>query len=422
MREVNRTIERWERGDKLYRATWQASLDPAVFPDPASPAVPAMPAGAMLGMDAGKVETPSISEAIGSYLASVKRNRPNATEKDTRQTESHLRSFEQAFGAATPIGTIDRRQAGRFFEALQKLPAHFTRRKALDGLDVFAAADKAVKLGLTPMLARTVNSRVGDVRSMYGDAVKRGAADVNPFDGMSLAEKGYEESERGWSFDQLGRILAHPIMRGCASERDVFVPGNHLLNDWRFWSILIAATSGARIGEVAQLRPEDVMQNEGVWVLNISREGGRTTKNRASIRRTPVHSEVLRVGLVGLAMERQRAAEALLLPGVPKPVQGNASHGLTKWMGEKARAKLAPDAKTGQGWHSFRHTMQELSRETSNPDSVSDRLAGRTPAGAGGRYGKYPPRVLQAALEKIRMPDALRMIPARYAPSSTPDQ
>ncbi|GBQ21380.1 site-specific integrase [Tanticharoenia sakaeratensis] len=418
-------IGQWSDGQHDYKPSWRPELDPDTFPgvtainhaapvDRPSPSATIVPAShAAVASVMPHDDTPSIAEAVEDHLRMVKRDR-KPTEKDYKQTVSNLRQFVEAMGSNRTVASISRRDASRFFKALQEVPTHAERQERFRGLTVFQIAERARSLDLTPISALTVNGRIGDVRVVFAGLVRDGTLEANPFDGLRAREAGFQESERGWSFDQLSKIFRNPIMTGCAGPKSVFEPGSHLVADWRFWAILIAATSGARIGEIAQLWPSDIMQNEGVWVLNISRDGDKRAKNRASIRRTPIHSEVIRIGLIELARERDRLGEKLLLPGVPAPVQGSASHGLTKWMSEKARDRLAPDAIKGQGWHSFRHTLQELSREAENLDSVSDRLAGRKPAGAGGSYGRYRAPLLQKALEKIIFPASLRAIPARF--------
>ncbi|AOX20725.1 hypothetical protein A0U90_11020 [Kozakia baliensis] len=425
--EVSEAMTRWSAGQHDYRPKWQPRLDPVLFPpvniaDPMASLSAISPAAATPSTHAPpppptpKDDTPSLSEAMTEHLHRIQRER-NVTPKDIGQTETHLRAFIDAMGADRTIGSITRREAGEFFRAVQDLPAGYARKKDFAGLNVFDASRKARRMGCTPMNPRTVNSRIGDVRAMFGALMKIGVLDANPFDGMSMGEAGYAESEKPWTPSQLEAIFTSSITMGCVGERDVFTSGPLLLDDWRFWALLIALTSGARIGEIAQLRPIDVFEEEAdgkkVWIYDIGRTGGRRTKNRASIRRTPIHSELIRIGVLRLA-ERQRAIEApTLLPNVPKPVQGSHSHGLTKWMGEQLRPRLVADAVTGQGWHSFRHNLQDFSRAASNPDSVSDRIAGRTPEGAGGRYGRFGPAMLQDALEKIEFPAWIKNIPPR---------
>ena len=58
--------------------------------------------------------------------------------------------------------------------------------------------------------------------------------------------------------------------------------------------------SGARPGEIAQLHVADMREQHGVWIMHITAEGegGKRTKTKGSMRVVPVHSELIRLGLI----------------------------------------------------------------------------------------------------------------------------
>lgn len=418
--EIEEARIRWSTGEYVYRPEWMPRLSVQAFPVPhALPAIPTYlpssppPPIASPAPVATTVAGPTLAEAILDHIRSVKRQ-TNPTARDLQQRDTHLQLLVGAFGSDRQVASISRAEAGNFFKALQELPSHFMRNKRLSGLSFFAMAAKARELGLKPMHNRTVNSYVGDARGLFTEAVKTGQMERNPFDSMSMVEDGFtENTEKPWKPEQQERLFSSPLFMGCASARAVYEPGAFLLSDWRFWTPLIALTSGARVSEIAQLRPCDIRQDGDIWYIDISLEGGRRLKNRSSKRRTPVHSQLVRLGLPELAARQEKARAPLLLPGVPKPIQGSPSHGLTKWMREDVGPRLIPDRALGQGWHSWRHCLQDLSRVAGNPDSVTDRIAGRTPEGTGGRYGAYGLEMLRDALEKIVFPSWLAAIPIR---------
>ncbi|MFT9222276.1 site-specific integrase [Gluconobacter oxydans] len=411
--EIHEAVTRWADGKHDYRPEWRPTLDRGAFPPVSVPDGAGMAHVVSAGIGGAPDDTPALGDAIDDYLRSIQRER-NPTAKDLGQTEAHLRGFEGVIGKDRTVGSITRRDAGSYFRMVQDLTPNFQKKKELRGLGVKEASLKARRLDLPALNPRTVNSWVGDVRAMFGRLKRTGVLEANPFDGMSAKEAGYTESERGWTPEQMALIFQCPVVMGCASEGDIFTPGNFLLNDWRFWGLVIALTSGARIGELAQLRPIDLVDVGGIWCFDIGRTGGRRTKNTASIRLTPVHSELVRLGLPELADRQKKAGAATLMPGVPKAVRGSHSHQFTNWMRDRLRAHVLPDAGVGQGWHSFRHNFQDFSRDAGNIDSVTDRLAGRAPPGAGGGYGRTVIPKRKVALEKITFPDWLGKIPPRY--------
>ncbi|MFT8744527.1 MAG: hypothetical protein ABF767_12790, partial [Lentilactobacillus hilgardii] len=202
-----------------------------------------------------------------------RRRQGTPSEKDIHQTTSHIEAFLQVAGRETKVHSVTKQQAGEFYRATKMLPPRASNIDTFRGLNVCQIAkkikDKDINFG--KLNARTVNSRIGDIRAMFDLQKKYGIINENPFEGMHDKDPPYRESEKPWSDIQLEKIFMSPIFMGCHSPGDIFTSGTFLLNDWRFWGPLIALTTGARVGEIAQLRPEDVMLTEdNIWVFNIS--------------------------------------------------------------------------------------------------------------------------------------------------------
>jgi hypothetical protein len=77
-------------------------------------------------------------------------------------------------------------------------------------------------------------------------------------------------------------------------------PGNVAIRDWRYWIPWIGLYSDARLGEIAQLLIKDVHQLHGTWIFHITEEGSnlKSTKTAGSMRVVPVHSELIKLGLI----------------------------------------------------------------------------------------------------------------------------
>src|SRR3546814_12051732 len=75
--------------------------------------------------------------------------------------------------------------------------------------------------------------------------------------------------------------------------------------------------SGARPNEICQLRTSDIKRTKaGVWYMDVDDAGeGNSVKTEASRRRIPIHSELVRIGLLRFVNDRCKAgAEARLFP------------------------------------------------------------------------------------------------------------
>ena len=70
------------------------------------------------------------------------------------------------------------------------------------------------------------------------------------------------------------------------------------LRDAKRWLPWLCAYSGARAGEIAQLRSQDVVQRDGIWTLTLTPEAG-TIKNR-KLRTVPLHEQSSRKAIWNL--------------------------------------------------------------------------------------------------------------------------
>jgi len=65
-----------------------------------------------------------------------------------------------------------------------------------------------------------------------------------------------------------------------------------------YWSFLIGIFSGMRTNETAQLRIEDIIKKENVWMISIDETEGKSVKTTSSIRKVPVHPTLISLGFI----------------------------------------------------------------------------------------------------------------------------
>ncbi|MBX4390265.1 hypothetical protein K4H03_29725, partial [Mycobacterium tuberculosis] len=75
-----------------------------------------------------------------------------------------------------------------------------------------------------------------------------------------------------------------PLFTGFQENGKEHKLGDCLADDWRKWIQLIALFTGARIGEVAQLRLSDIRCDHDIWYFLIAHDeqAGLTTKSGVS--------------------------------------------------------------------------------------------------------------------------------------------
>jgi len=60
-----------------------------------------------------------------------------------------------------------------------------------------------------------------------------------------------------------------------------------------YWSFLIGIFSGMRTNEISQLRTENIISEDNVWMINIEETKGTSVKTSSSIRKVPIHPILL---------------------------------------------------------------------------------------------------------------------------------
>ncbi len=194
-----------------------------------------------------------------------------------------------------------------------------------------------------------------------------------------------------------------------------------------YWLPLLALFTGARIEELAQLRPEDVYE-EGytdshgterkAWVLRITGDqtAGQDIKTESSERRVPLHAELLRSGFVKYVQAAQ--GHSRIFYQLRRDSQGSESGNYSKWFGRYLRGpcKVTDERMV---FHSFRHTFKHLARLADISTEVNNALTGHITGEVADNYGglSYPLAPLVNAIQRYRVPGVT--LPA---PSLTSDR
>lgn len=407
--QLQETKIAWAEGevDRLPAMLVEGRDTPAVAPTSFSAvSVDAPPAGAPLSPAPGR----TVQSAIDDYLAH--RRQAGIKEKQVTDAEGDLRVLVEAFGADKLIAEIGTVESGKIWSALVSLPPHHRRRPDLMNLDLFEKAQKAKELKLEPLHPGSIKSYLGSLKNLFEHERMAGHVTANPF-----AEKAVIKTARRKKLDkpfrpeELEALFRGTVFSGAKSAERVYDPGDFLINDWRFWAPVIALMTGARVGEIAQLRPGDVHEHDGILVFDFNELQGKTLKTESSNRLVPVHSRLIAMGLGELASKR--ADLAMLLPDVPKPIAGDHGAGLSKWMSERYLPRLDLKTRPGLGFHSFRHSLKTLLRSAGVTDSISNHIFGHGPRSVDERYGSVELKAAQDAIEKITLPRAVMDIQPR---------
>jgi integrase len=127
-----------------------------------------------------------------------------------------------------------------------------------------------------------------------------------------------------------------------------------------YWLPLLGLYTGARINELCQLALSDLRQSDtGVWFIDINEddeEGLKKVKNSSSTRKIPIHSELVRLGLIEWRNRLQAEGYARLFPELSHDETKGYSKAAVRWFSSYLR-RLGWKRNGRKVFHSFRHTL-----------------------------------------------------------------
>lgn len=174
------------------------------------------------------------------------------------------------------------------------------------------------------------------------------------------------------------------------------------------WLPWLLCFTGARLGELAELRRGDVRKEAGVTILDIRPTEARAGKNDTMQRMIPLHPAVVAEGFLGYVAKLPEKPDGPLFPDIPPDPHGSrvtpAQTRLGRWVRNTVGIK---DPKKAPA-HSWRHRMEDELRKVRALPEVQDAITGRhNPRNAGAGYGKgfrgMPDEVMKE-LERVPSP------------------
>jgi integrase len=283
-----------------------------------------------------------------------------------------------------PVSAITKAHGRAFRDALAQLPTALPKR--FQGLRL----PELLKEDLSrypKRSAQTVNKTLALVAGIFARAERDGFFDAvpgwsNPFHVRFEIAQADKEPYEPFSLEELRKLFASPVF--TRRERPQGGRG-----EAAFWFPLISLLTGARRTEIAQLKVGDVRCGEGgIWFFDFTDAGeDQNLKNSSSARSVPIHTELIRLGLLEVVSARARThpATAPLWSGFEPPVDP-AAKAWTKWFGRYlGRHVVDHPAKT---FHSFRHTFKRACREAGLSEEIHHALTGHSGGGVGRSYGR----------------------------------
>jgi integrase len=333
------------------------------------------------------------------------KKRPDTVRHD-RVTILHFAEF---VGVDRAVDTITAHEVYEFRDALRNVPPKWTANKHLKGLKLREAAMKARSLDLAMTSFTTVNNKLSAISPLYGWLAEnpRWLSIKNPCAGLFHKDVKGKNRRPSFSTEDFNKILSSPLYTGFLADGSEHKPGNMHADDWRKWLPVLAMFTGARIGELAQLRVGDVRQEKGEWFVHIREDekAGLKTKSRKS-RPAPIHSMLVEFGFIDFVEQRREEVSgdpaAQLFTGFASNKRDQIGAVPSRWFRSYLRKIGVKSGADGFGAHSFRHSLSDRLR--SEGELLDDDVAvflGHSQKTTTGGYGALPQMTVTMYTERI---------------------
>ncbi|NBJ09341.1 site-specific integrase [Microvirga arsenatis] len=250
--------------------------------------------------------------------------------------------------------------------------------------DIVRWKDRLVDAGLS---RKTIShNHLAAIKALLNFEIQNKRLAVNPAAGIKMGVKRRAgQRMRPYTDNEVARILALAARETSPAQR------------WLPW---LAALSGARIGEVAQLWGQRITMEDGIAVMVIRpAEDGGSLKNEWSERTVPIHPAIIEAGFLDFV--RQHGSGPLFYRrSSGDPSKKHASKGVTNRLAAWIREQGFTDPRKAPN-HALRHWFVTMGQRLHINDSVIEAIIGHE---EGSEYRHGHTQTLYEAIIKIPVP------------------
>ena len=241
-----------------------------------------------------------------------------------------------------------------------------------------------------PVSARTVNdSDLVALKSVFGWAKTNGKITTNPAAGVGIKVGNKPRlRSKGFSQTEAEAILKASLTLTRGQESDK----TFAAKQWAPW---LCAYTGGRVGELAQLRKEDIRREGSNWIATITPEAGTVKTNEA--REVVLHEHLEELGFMAF-VKAAPPGHLFLTPSADTGVVG-------PWRGVKNRitefVRTVVSDKNVAPNHGWRHRFKTVGMEAGIEHRILDAIQGHRPRNDGEGYGEVTIKSQAAAIAKM---------------------
>ncbi len=241
-----------------------------------------------------------------------------------------------------------------------------------------------------PISAKTVkDSDLAALKTVFGWARVNGKMDTNPAEGVTIKlGKPPRVRSKGFTDAEAKAILTAALRLTRGRE----TPKTFEAKRWVPW---LCAYTGARVGELAQLRKEDIRREGKLWIAKITPDAGTVKTNEA--RDVVLHDHLTRVGFA--AFVKKAAPGYLFIRPSPSGDVLGPLQGVKNRIGEFVR-KVVPDKNVAPN-HAWRHRFKTVGIEAGIDHRTLDAIQGHRSRNVAEGYGEVTIKAQAAAIAKL---------------------
>lgn len=241
---------------------------------------------------AGPAPSPSfaLKPALDQFANAATASRSSSDQAQHAKVDAWHQVIRCHFGDDFDLPAMKARDIEGFLNLIARIPAN--RRKKYPSLSVVQAVEAGERDGQKPISERVRADYERELRRFVRWCRRNEYLANDPFEFIDRHKPrpGDRKLRTPYQIAELRTLFSRPLYTGCRDDEHGFnKPGENKPRRGRFWLPLLGLFTGARAGELCQLRVRDIMRTEaGTPYLAIRNDGEwMTVKTRNAIRDIP---------------------------------------------------------------------------------------------------------------------------------------
>lgn len=252
--------------------------------------------------------------------------------------------------------------------------------------------DRLVASGLSAKTIKEAN--LAALKNLCNYAVANRRINTSPMDGITVKVKArvLMRKTKGYSDDEAKIVLA-----ATSQTFSNLLPSDQ--HDARRWIPRLGYYMGARGGELAQLRKQDIRKDGDVWIAHVTPEAG--TVKSGEPRDVAIHQHLVDLGFIDFVQNCPRDtlfydAGRKRVPDAKNQPATKTAENLGRWI--RSIGLVDEQLQPNHGW---RHRFTTVARTVGMDPEIRRYLQGHTPEDEASKYGDYPAAALFREIMKI---------------------